>query len=320
MKYIKKMFQALGTINSIELAVTDDTKESLDIHINLLDEIRNQVRKLDDLLSIYKEESEISKLNRLAGIKEMQLSSETYHLLKTAQMLEQETSHCFDISLQPLIRLWGIGKKKDFVPTDEEIKHLLKERSQEYLVLDDKFQTAYLKNPNQQIELGSIAKGYAADLALTILKKHDVTNALLNFGGTIYCIGEAKRIGIQNPFKATGEWLGTLSLENSAAVTSGYYEKYFMKNGHCYHHILDPRTGKPSDNNLAGVTLIGANATTLDALSTAIYVMGIEAGSNLLNSFGIEGIFILKSGEILHTKGLEANFQLVRDKTTEESK
>lgn len=321
MKNIKKMFQSLGTVNSIELAIMDESRESIDKTMNMLDEIKNEIKAMDDLLSIYKENSEISRLNDLAGISEMKVSSLTYDILKMAQNFEKATSHNFDISLQPLIRLWGIGKKNDFVPTDEEITQILKNRMNDYLVLDDEKQTAYLKNLNQKIELGAIAKGYGADLAICILKKHEVQNALLNFGGTIYCIGEPKKIGIQNPFKQTGEWLGILTLENAAAVTSGYYEKFFMKAGHCYHHIFDPQTGKPSDNNLAGVTVIGSNAASLDAISTAVYVLGIEKGYMLLQEMGLDGIFILKTGEIFHTKGLENNFQVLHNEinTTEEN-
>ncbi len=305
MKNIKKMFQSLGTVNTIELEVLDESKESIDKNIKMLDEIKNQIKTMDDLLSIYKADSEISRLNNLAGIKEMEVSPLTYDILKRAQNLEKTTTHKFDISLQPLIDLWAIGKKKDFIPSEEEIKQILENRTEDYLVLDDKLQTAYLKNPNQRIELGAIAKGYGADLAIEILRKYEAQNALLNFGGTIYCIGSPKKIGIKNPFKNTGEWVGTVTLDNAAAVTSGYYEKYFMKNGHCYHHIFDPDTGEPTDNNLAGVTVIGRSATSLDAISTAVYVMGIETGSILLQELNMDGIFILKSGEIFHTKRIE---------------
>lgn len=309
MKKIKKMFQSLGTLNSIELAVVDESKESIDKNMIMLDEIKDQIKTMDDLLSIYKENSEISRLNNLAGIKEMKVSPLTYDILKMAQDFEKKTAYNFDISLQPIISLWGIGKKNNYIPSEEEIKQILENRLEEYLVLDDKRQTAYLKNPNQRIELGAIAKGYGADLAIEILRKHQVQNALLNFGGTIYSIGEPQKIGIQNPFKNTGVWLGTVILDNAAAVTSGYYEKFFMKEEHCYHHIFDPHTGRPADNNLAGVTVIGSNAASLDAISTAVYVMGIEAGSKLIQELGMDAIFILKSGDIFHTKSLVNYFQ-----------
>jgi thiamine biosynthesis lipoprotein len=315
---MKKMFQALGTINSIEIQVMEESKESLEQCRNLLDEIKNQITEMDDLLSIYKTESEISRLNNLAGRSEMNISALTYDVLKLAQNLEVQTTHKFDISLQPIIELWGIGKKNQYIPREEDIQSLLEKRSEDYLILNDEKQTAYLKNPNQKIELGAIAKGYGADLAIQILKKNKIQNAMLNFGGTIYSIGNPTKIGIQNPFQSTGKWLGTLRLYNEAAVTSGYYEKYFMKDNRCYHHIFDPQTGKPSDNNLAGITVIGKNAASLDAISTAVYVLGIEEGSKLLQESNIEGIFILKSGEIFHTKGLENRFELNENNILEE--
>jgi len=310
MKYIEKMFRSFGTILTIQIGIRDEEQLSVEEGKMVLKEIKQTIEKMDDLFSTYKPDSEISRLNQMAGKGEVAVSKETFEILHIAKELQKQTDGNFDISLQALIDLWGIGKKNDFIPQKKDIDSLLQERSEEYLILDEKRQTAFLTNQRQKIDLGSIAKGYAVDKTIRFLKKKEVKEAIINFGGTIYAIGNPKKIGIQNPFQKTGIYLGTLVLEDMAAVTSGFYEQYFTKNKRDYHHILNPKTGNPVDNSLASITLIGKHATDLDAITTAVYVLGIEAGSTLLNDRKLEGIFVLKTGEVFHTKGLNKSFSL----------
>lgn len=311
MQYIEKIFQSLGTMIRIQIGMKEanispeDGKE-------ILSQAKILVEEMDDLFSIYKPYSDISQINHYAGKKEVMISSFSMELLQMAVNYQQELDGNFDISLEKITTLWGIGKKKTFIPNEENIQKLLQEKQPDFLEFHEKNQSAYLKRENQTIDLGSVAKGYAADKIITFLKEKQIKEALLNFGGTIYTIGRSKTIGIQDPFQKTGVYLGTVLLENEAAVTSGYYEQYFEKNEKKYHHIMDPRTGKPVENTLASITLIGKEAAYLDALSTAVYVRGIEKGSALLKEKEVEGIFVLKTGEVFYTKGLEKRFSFIK--------
>lgn len=309
MQYIEKIFRSLGTMICIQIGIQDE-KISIEHGKEILVQAKAIVETMDDLFSIYKSDSDISRMNHFAGEKEVLIHPFTMQLLQMSLQYQKDLHGDFDISLEKITTLWGIGKKRAYIPDEEKIWQIQKEKQIDFLTYDTKKQAAYLKNKNQTIDLGSVAKGYAANQIILLLKKKEIKEAMLNFGGTIYTIGKRKTIGIQNPFQKVGSYLGTVSLENEAAVTSGYYEQFFEKNEKKYHHIMNPKTGSPVDNSLASITLIGKDAAYLDALSTAVYVRGIEQGYKLLEEKKVEGIFVLKTGEVFYTKGLTNRFLL----------
>ena len=142
-----------------------------------------------------------------------------------------------------------------------------------------------------------------------VLRKRNVPEALLNFGGTIYVHGETCRIGIQNPFAKMGCYIGSLQIQDQAVVTSGIYERYFELGGTRYHHIIDPKTSKPAETDLAGVTLIGKHAGELDALATAVIVTGTEKGLKLIHEHRVDAVLIHKNGTVYVTDGLKNNLK-----------
>ena len=144
-----------------------------------------------------------------------------------------------------------------------------------------------------------------------ILQEGGVTDALINLGGTVSSIGRERKIGIQHPDRATGIAMGRITLENGCVVTSGDYERFYEVDGVRYHHIVDPRTGYPAKSSLRSVTLIGDNATELDALSTAAFVLGEAEGLRLIQQTGVEAIFVTDSLNVFCTEGLRNNFQLL---------
>lgn len=152
--------------------------------------------------------------------------------------------------------------------------------------------TAFLTQEGMQIDLGGIAKGYAADEVRRILQEQGVKSAQINFGGTVVVWGQPQHIGIQNPFQKTGSPMADLLVENKAIVTSGVYEQCFFHKGKRLHHIIDPRTGRPS----LSVTLIGDEAAQLDALATAVCCLGIQEGLPILQKYGIEAVFVTDDG------------------------
>ena len=184
--------------------------------------------------------------------------------------------------------------------------HIIKKSE---VILNPESNTVFLKKTGQGIDLGGIAKGYAIDRTVEVLRKRNVPEALLNFGGTIYVHGETCRIGIQNPFAKMGCYIGSLQIQDQAVVTSGIYERYFELGGTRYHHIIDPKTSKPAETDLAGVTLIGKHAGELDALATAVIVTGTEKGLKLIHEHRVDAVLIHKNGTVYVTDGLKNNLK-----------
>lgn len=311
MKRIQKTFLALGTVNSLFVLCEDAMENAV---ISTLEKIKMRIQYLDDLLSVFKEASEISQINKAAGEGLIMVKPETYLIIRKAVEYAEISDGAFDITTRPLSKLWRSGKKNDFIPSDQEISHEMSYVNYKDIILLDDPMRIGLQKHGQAIDLGGIAKGYAADEARRILIENNIPGAIINFGGTVVVLGEEKNVGIQNPNKKLGTPMGVLTVNNKAVVTSGLYERYYMKDGKRYHHLLDPGTGKPAESGISSITVIGESAMELDALSTAVFVAGMDKGSKLLRKSNAEGIFILNSGEVYVTDGLKNKFSLIKKK------
>jgi thiamine biosynthesis lipoprotein len=301
-----KEFQALGTKNQIMIYGSHSE--------GLLQRAINRVMEIDDKMSAFKPDSEISNINQNAGNNEVSISMETLELFDRAKKMSELSKGAFDITIGPLVRLWGIGKRGSFIPAGNEIKECLRMVHYQDLFTDREHKTAYLQNAGQSVDLGGIAKGYAADEVKKILVQGGVSCAVINLGGNIMTIGTKPdgspwRIGIQNPLAPTGEYLGSVSVTDRTIVTSGSNERFFMKDGIRYHHLLDPRTGRPAKSGLLSVTVISEKSAEADALTTALFLLGIEEGLSLLKAFQAEAIFLIEDGRIFVTEGLRNNYQ-----------
>lgn len=301
-KELQKIFPALGTINTIML------------YDSFAPEIAEQVKKrvldLHRRFSFFEQGSDISRINEQAGIKAAPVHQDTFFVLFHALAYGRETQGAFDITSGASSRLWRDAVRSAQIPSESDIAGCRSLCGLTDLILDKADSTAFLCRNGQQIDLGGIAKGYAADEAVRILKKHKVHNALINFGGTVFAIGREQKIGIQNPFQKSGVSMADLMVKNKAVVMSGSYERGFFFEGVRYHHIIDPRTGWPADSGLLAVTLIGDSAMELDALATGTCVLGEENGLPLLERRGIEAVFISNAGEVKITHGLQGKFFL----------
>ena len=293
--YLTKTFFAMGTANSVTLA---------EKHRTAAEEIKTDTLRLHDLLNVYDSCSEISRINDGAGAIETAISDDTFRLLEDAVTLRKETGGAFDPFMLPAVRLWRQAGQRGKLPDQNDLQTARSIIAESRLVLDRDKHTAYLAGAGQGIDLGGIAKGYAADRANDILAAHGVDNALINYGGTVIVRGAERNVGIQDPFSPTGSVMGSVAVSDRAVVTSGLYERYFELDGRRYHHIIDPRTCMPSESELAGVTLIGRSAERLDALATAVFVLGAREGYELVAREDIEAVFIDKSGNITATNGL----------------
>lgn len=305
--YIEREFEALGTYNYIR--IYDSESE------DLLEQAVSRVMDINNLMSAFRPGSDIDRINHNAGIKATPVSEEIIHLLTIARRFSESSGGAFDITVRPLVQLWGIGKKGDYLPTREEIEEAKRLIHYEDVIIDYPNSTVYLQKVGQAIDLGGIAKGYAADEVRRVLTEGGIQSAIINLGGNVITIGLRPdktlwRVGIQNPKEVTGTYLGMVSIENKTIVTSGVNERYFIKDGIRYHHILDPRTGAPARSGLLSVTVVGESSVIADALTTALFVLGMEQGKDVLKASGAEAIFVTDAGKVFTTKGLRENFNL----------
>lgn len=268
---------------------------------------------LEHKLSVTDEKSEIFAINSNGG---GEVSSETAELIEFALDMCESTDGALDITIYPVLRAWGftvddVDYDNGFVlPTDGELSELLALVDYEKVEVSDNSVTL---GEGMMLDLGAVAKGYASDRIAGYLRRGGVTSALLNLGGNVYALGKKPNgvkwtIGVADPI--TGGTLGTLQVEDAAVVTSGGYERFFTgSDGVRYHHIIDPSTGCPADSGLASVTVVGDSGARCDALSTALFVMGLDRASDYWREHGdFEAVFVTSDGELFVTAGLEDNF------------
>ncbi len=300
-------FQALGTGNSIRIFDCRDK----DVAQLALKQAEARVHSLHERLSVFLPESEISLINAAAGCSKVPVGEDTFFLLSESKRYSRLTGGAFSVTTRPLSALWEVHARCGSVPKRAEVEHARELVNDEDILLDEKAGTASLRQFGQSLDLGGIAKGYAADEVRRILLEGGVTGALVNLGGTVISIGDERHVGIQHPDRYTGIAMGRVSIRNGCAVTSGDYERYYEVGGVRYHHIVDPRTGYPSKSNLRGVTLVGDGALALDALSTAVFVLGETEGLHLVRETGAEAVFVTGALDVLCTDGLRGNFELL---------
>ncbi len=308
---ISVIFKALGTTNSIRIDAAQDQVAAEEA----IQRAEKRVLALHDKLSVFQPESELSLLNAAAGCNSIPVSEDTMFLLSESKRYSRLSRGAFSISTRVLSSLWSIHARCGTIPSRSEVEHALSLVSDEDIVLDEANQTAMLARFGQSVDLGAIAKGYAADEVRRILLEGGVTSALINLGGTVISIGESRYIGIQHPDRLTGIAMGRVSLRDRCAVTSGDYERYYEVDGVRYHHIVDPRTGYPSRADIRGVTLIGESALALDAISTAVFVLGAQQGLPLIQDAGAEAVFVTRSLDVFCTDGLRDQFELFSTKS-----
>lgn len=250
-----------------------------------------EVKRIENLLSCHIDTSEISKINNSAHLSPVEVSQETADVLSKAIDVSKKTSGAFDISVKPLVDLWDIKAENPKIPSDEEIENALSVVGYENIVIEGS--SVSFKKEGMQIDLGGAAKGYCTDMVIKKLKEYGVKNALIDLGGNIYALGKNEqggkwKIGLQDPSGERGKHFSVEEISDKTAVTSGSYERYFEKDGKIYHHIIDTKTGRPSDSGLISVTVISKNSFEADMLSTAIFVMGAEEFEKIKGEFDIE--------------------------------
>lgn len=284
------------------------------------DEVNGMLQNITNTMSM-NEGSEVYAINEAApGIAEV--SQETADVVAEAALIAKETGRAFDPTIGAVTVLWDItGTPR--VPGREEIDSTLKLIDYNKVHIDGT--KISLAQSGMKIDLGGIAKGYAADKAAEIYKKHGIKSALLNLGGNVYAYGKRQdgndyRIGIRDPLGSEGEIAAVITASDTSVVTSGVYERYFVSNGVTYHHIFDPKTGYPANNGLVSVTIVCKNSMKADGLSTALFVMGLDNGLEFANGQpDIQAVFITKDKRIYITDGLKESIEITNETYTLES-
>jgi len=295
-----------------------------------LDEAEEEILWLDQLLAAESENSEVAQLNKNGG---GQLSEETAYLIERSLALNEETDGAFEITVYPVKQAWGFTDENYRIPSDAELAELLQLVGSNQLELDAENKTVTYKKEGMQIDLGGITKGYASSRLADIFMKHDV-QGMINLGGNVQVYGPKPdgsdwRVAIQAPERteentlpwlskaASGsaalaglDYIGVLETNNQAVITSGGYERYFEKDGVYYHHIIDPKTGYPSDADLVSVTIVSEDGALADGLSTSMFVLGLDKASEIWSAHRDEFDMILmdKDGALYATGGIKEQF------------
>jgi len=271
-----------------------------------IDTVMAEMRRIDELMSPYKKASELYRINQLASMQELGISNELFKLISRSVEFSRLTEGAFDITYASVGHLYNYRQHKR--PDDSTIKKQLGKIDYHNIVLNPDRQTIHFTSAGVYIDLGGIAKGYAVDNGIKILQQRGFKNAIVSAGGDSRILGNRHgrpwMMGIRNPRKHDA-LLTRLPLWDTALSTSGDYERYFIEDGVRYHHIIDPKTGD-SARELRSVTIIGPDAITTDALSTSLFVMGIERGMALANRLpDIDAIMIDNKGRFFYSNGLQ---------------
>jgi thiamine biosynthesis lipoprotein len=305
----KALMDTLVTINVVS--------GSADKAEKAIDRAFSEIEKLDRLLNFFSDSSELSEINRNAGLKAVAVSPETFEVIEKAIYVSGKTNGAFDVTIGSVTTLWDFHKRVK--PEDKKIKERLPLVNYKNITLNKKSSSVYLKKKGMLIDLGGIAKGYAADKAVEALKREGIKSGLVSVSGDIKAFGlkpDSKpwKIGIRNPRAKNkeDEIMATIAMTGMAISTSGDYERYFIIEGKRYHHILNPKTGYPSDGCLS-VSIIAKDGSVTDPFSTGIFVLGAEKGIKLLEETGIDGIIIDKNGKIHTTPNLREKLEIIRD-------
>lgn len=281
-----------------------------------------RIRELDKQLTAFDSESDLWLIKENAGIQAVEVSADTFKIIKESLEYSKLSQGKFDVTINPLVELWAIHSPEvKNPPREDQINEALSKINFEKIKLDENQKTVYLTEAGMSINLGAIAKGYIADQMMTILKDQGVEHALINLGGNVLVTGGKDKntpfgIGVEDPLNPGQGYIGLVSMASGSVVTSGNYQRYFTDlEGRRYHHILDPDSGYPADTGINQVTVIAKESIDADALSTSLFLLGAEDGMELVDKLDhIEVIFITENNEIILSEGAKDLFTFDKEK------
>lgn len=272
----------------------------------LAQQVFRLIAQQENLFTVNRVQSEVMAINHAAGERPVTVSPAVFNLIQVAHTVSTLPDSAFNFAIGPIVKRWKIGFQGNSVPAAADITALLPLTNPHQVVLDAAAQSVYLPQRGMEIDLGAIAKGYIADRVQQWLRQQGVTQALINLGGNVQTLGapphepQGWQIGLKKPFADDNALLGVIEVWEKSVVTSGIYERYFEQQGRCWHHIFDPRTGYPLDNELLSVTVISDRSLDGDIYTTLLYGMGTEQGLNWIASQSdIDAIFVTRDRQIV---------------------
>jgi thiamine biosynthesis lipoprotein len=268
-----------------------------------------EVKRIENLISDWIPTTQISEVNKNAGIKAVKVGSEVFELVERAIKISKITNGAFDISYASMDKIWKFDGSMKTMPTDDAIKKSIEKIGYQNIILNKELHTIFLKISGMKLGLGGIGQGYIADKVKELLQKEGCTSGLVNVSGDINTWGKQPNgklwtIGIVNPMNKN-KIFATFPLDDSAVETSGSYEKYVIFNGIRYSHIINPKTGYPA-TGIVSVSVFAKQTEIADALATGIFVLGVDVGLDLVNQLkGIECIIVDDKGKVHASKGID---------------
>jgi len=302
-------FFAMDTYMKISVYDTDTN--------DILEDAENEIYRLDKLWSVTSENSEISQLNAKGSIS---VSEDTLNVIKSALQVSSNTHHSFDITIYPIVRAWGFTTGEHRVPDERELAALIDTVNSDLIDING---TTVTLMDGMALDLGAVAKGYTSQKVATLFMARGIKSAVLSLGGNVQTLGAKPdgspwNIAIQDPLNTEG-YVGAVKVVDKAVITSGVYQRFFVEDGVEYHHLIDPSSGKPANNDLLSVTIIADEGTLADALSTAAFIMGRDAAEEFWRTNGIydfEMILVTRDSEICITDGLRDTFSPIDTKSS----
>jgi len=269
-----------------------------------------EMERIEAEMSEWRDGTPISLVNQKSGKEAVPVPDELFQVIAAAQKVSGLSNGAFDISWAAMRGVWNFAKGQEHLPAPEEIQKRLPLVNYKNIELDEVKKSVFLRKPEMAIGLGAIAKGYAVDMAMQVLVNSGIQNAIVKAGGDMRVQGtndgKPWDIGIRHP-RSREKLLGKLALSNISISTSGDYERFFIKDGILYHHIMDPKTGYPA-RDCQSVTILAPDTMTSDALSTAVFVLGPEEGMKLIKGLtGIKGIIVDSQGKVHYSPGITLN-------------
>lgn len=276
-----------------------------------VDTAQAEIERLDAMLATGNGDSEIARLN-VSGTAE--LSVDAGYLVERALELYTETDGAFDIAIYPVMEAWGFPSQNYQVPSEDALQERLALVDASKVSYDADSRKVSFGEAGMEIDLGGIAKGYTSARIMDIFRSYGITSGLVNLGGNVQVLGTKTdgskwRVAVQSPDDES-DYLGVLSVSDKAVITSGGYERYFEQDGITYHHIIDPKTGYPAENGLKSVTIVSADGTLADGLSTSLFIMGEEKAAEFwrMHSDEFDAILLTDDGTIYVTEGIADDF------------
>jgi thiamine biosynthesis lipoprotein len=284
------------------------------------EEVFAEFDRLESLLSVWRDGSDVQRLNAAAGLHPVPVSAETIEVLTIAREIGDWTEGKFDITFAAVSDLWKFDHDQDdSIPSPADIQQRLPLIDYRQVEFDPAARTAFVRRKGMRVHFGGIGKGYAVDRAVAILRKRGLVDFMVQAGGDMYVAGRHGdrmwRLGIQDPRGPGGSTFASVELSNATFSTSGDYERYFIKDGRRFHHILDPDTGEPA-SGCRSVTIVSDRAVLADGLSTGVFVLGPAKGMALIERLPqVEGVIVSAGNEVFVSSGLTDKLRIIAQPT-----